>query len=107
MKKITVAVCLLTILCCQSCKVSVSPIQSAVEHNQDKYRFQEQHFEYVTTKSASQENVPILLSDVLHEMKVLYGDVTISNVRKQSTTWRGKTTYYMVFDVVRVLKSGK
>jgi hypothetical protein len=87
-----------------SCRVTVSPIQSTVESNQDKIRYDNQQLEYVTTKSASQENSPILLSDVLFEVKKQYGDVTISNIRKQSRTERGKTTYFMVFDVVKVVK---
>lgn len=87
-----------------SCGVKVSPIKSTVESNQDKIRYENQQLEYVTTKSASQENAPILLSDVLFEMKKQYGDVTISNIRKQSRTEMGKTTYVMVFDVVKVVK---
>lgn len=103
MKKIFIF--FLSIMILQSCRISVSPISNVLESNQDKFKYQDQDFEYVTTRSASQLNVPILLSDVLSEMKQQYGDVTISNIRKQSITQKGKTTYYMVFDVVKIVKS--
>jgi hypothetical protein len=102
MKKILF--CILTIVSIQSCRVTVTPISNVFESNQDHYRYKDQEFEYITTRSASQLNVPILLSDILMEMKVQYGDVTISNIRKQSITEKGNTTYYMVFDVVKVVK---
>lgn len=89
----------------QSCKLTVSPIQKVGESNQDKLSYENQQLEYVATRSASQQNAPILLSDILFEMKKQYGDITISNIRKQSITELGRTTYYVVFDVVKVSKT--
>ena len=104
MKKSGIIIVLFSVLTI-SCKVLVSPVTIDSRSDQDKHLYHELQLEYVTTKTASQKNQQILVADVINEMKLAYGNVTIVNIRYQNIKEKGTTTYYMIFDVVKVLSN--
>jgi hypothetical protein len=82
-----------------SCRALVSDLKPIDDKAQNRHAYDTLQLEYIETRTARQVGSPI---DVLLEAKEKFGNVTITNIREQQKKYKGKTTYYLIYDVVKV-----
>lgn len=85
-----------------SCKALVSDLKPIDDKAQNRHAYDTLSLEYIETRTARQVGSPIIIADVLLEAKAKFGNVTITNIREQQKRYKGKTTYYLIYDVVKV-----
>lgn len=90
------------ILGATSCRALVSDLKPIDDKAQNRHVYDTLQLEYLETRTARQVGSPIVIADVLLEAKEKFGNVTITNIREQQKKYKGKTTYYLIYDVVKV-----
>jgi hypothetical protein len=85
-----------------ACQVKVSQLKPVIDNAQNKHSFDNLQLEFIETRAASQVGSAIVISDLLLEAKSKHGNVTITNLREQTKRQSGKTTYYVIYDIVKV-----
>jgi hypothetical protein len=85
-----------------SCRALVSDLKPIDDKAQNRHAYDTLSLEYIETRTARQVGSPIIIADVLLEAKAKFGNVTITNIREQQKRHRGQTTYYLIYDVVKV-----
>ncbi len=85
-----------------SCGTLVSDLKPIDDKAQNRHAYDTLSLEYIETRTARQVGSPIIIADVLLEAKAKFGNVTITNIREQQKRHRGQTTYYLIYDVVKV-----
>jgi hypothetical protein len=92
----------LIIFTISSCRALVSDLKPIDDKAQNRHVYDTLQLEYIETRTARQVGSPIVIADVLLEAKEKFGNVTITNIREQQKKYKGKTTYYLIYDVVKV-----